>query len=78
MYRLVPALVRQMGGAYPELVRAEPLIVETLLLEETRFKHLLERGLHLLDEEMSRVGGASRCPERSRSGFTTPTAFRST
>ena len=39
MYRLVPALVRQMGAAYPELVRAEPLIVETLLLEETRFKH---------------------------------------
>ena len=38
MYRLVPALVRQMGAAYPELVRAEPLIVETLLLEETRFK----------------------------------------
>src|SRR5208337_633752 len=54
MYRLVPALVRQMGAAYPELVRAEPLITETLMLEETRFKHLLERGLHLLDEEMSR------------------------
>src|SRR6204780_5194113 len=36
MYRLVPALIRQMGTAYPELVRAEPLIVETLLLEETR------------------------------------------
>ena len=38
MYRLVPALVRQMGAAYPELVRAEALIVETLLLEETRFR----------------------------------------
>src|ERR1700729_3772642 len=45
-----------MGAAYPELVRAEPLIVETLLLEETRFKQLLERGLHLLSDEVSRLG----------------------
>ena len=51
MYRLVPALVRQMGAAYPELVRAEALIAETLMLEETRFKQLLDRGLHLLAEE---------------------------
>ena len=62
MYRLVPALVRQMGAAYPELVRAEPLIVETLLLEETRFKHLLERGLHLLAEELSRIGDGQPLP----------------
>src|SRR6202051_3085046 len=44
MHRLVPALIRQMGAAYPELVRAETLIAETLLLEETRFKILLDRG----------------------------------
>jgi alanyl-tRNA synthetase len=56
MHRLVPALVRQMGAAYPELVRAEALIAETLLLEETRFKHLLERGLHLLAEEIGHLG----------------------
>jgi alanyl-tRNA synthetase len=62
MYRLVPALVRQMGAAYPELVRAEPLIVETLLLEETRFKQLLERGLHLLAEELSRIGDGQPLP----------------
>src|ERR1700728_1227986 len=62
MGRLVPALVRQMGAAYPELVRAEPLIVETLLLEETRFKHLLERGLHLLAEELSRIGDGQPLP----------------
>src|SRR5580700_5018374 len=54
MYRLVPALIRQMGGAYPELVHAETLIAETLLLEETRFKILLDRGLNLLAEESSR------------------------
>jgi alanyl-tRNA synthetase len=62
MYRLVPALVRQMGAAYPELARAEPLIVETLMLEETRFKHLLERGLHLLSEELSRLGNDKPLP----------------
>jgi alanyl-tRNA synthetase len=56
LHRLVPALVRQMGAAYPELQRAEPLIVETLRLEETRFRSLLERGLHLLAEESARLG----------------------
>src|ERR687894_86177 len=45
MWRLVPALVREMGQAYPELVRAEPLIIETLKLEETRFRKTLERRL---------------------------------
>ena len=50
IYKLVPALVREMGQAFPELSRAEPLIKETLKLEETRFRNTLERGLHLLDE----------------------------
>ena len=51
MYRLVPTLVREMGQAYPELVRAESLIAETLRLEETRFRRTLERGLSILDAE---------------------------
>ena len=51
MWRLVPALVREMGQAYPELVRAEALISETLRLEETRFRVTLARGLSILDEE---------------------------
>ena len=51
MWRLVPTLVREMGVAYPELGRAEPLIVETLKLEETRFRKTLERGLAMLDDE---------------------------
>jgi len=50
MYRLVPTLVTEMGHAYPELLRAEALIRETLLLEETRFRRTLARGLTLLDE----------------------------
>ncbi len=51
MFRLVPTLVREMGQAYPELIRAEALITETLKLEETRFRRTLERGLAILDEE---------------------------
>jgi alanyl-tRNA synthetase len=51
MWRLVPTLTREMGQAYPELTRAEPLIAETLKLEETRFRRTLERGLAILDEE---------------------------
>ena len=51
MWRLVPELVRQMGAAFPELVRAQPLITETLRLEEERFKQTLGRGLRLLDQE---------------------------
>jgi alanyl-tRNA synthetase len=50
MHRLVPALVAEMGAAYPELVRAQPLIEETLKLEETRFRQTLVNGLRLLDE----------------------------
>ncbi|MBU2982184.1 alanine--tRNA ligase [Lentibacter algarum] len=52
MHQLVPELVRQMGGAYEELGRAQALIEETLLLEETRFKQTLDRGLKLLDDEL--------------------------
>ncbi len=62
MHRLVPVLVRQMGAAYPELVRAEALTVETLLLEETRFRQTLERGLHLLTEETERLGDRQKLP----------------
>ena len=50
MHRLVPALVAEMGAAYPDLVRAQPLIEETLKLEETRFRQTLDKGLRLLDE----------------------------
>ena len=51
LWRLVPALVREMGQAYPELVRAEALVTETLRLEEVRFRRTLERGLAVLDAE---------------------------
>lgn len=50
LHRLVPVLTREMGQAYPELLRAEALISETLKLEETRFRTTLARGLTLLDD----------------------------
>ena len=50
MHRLVPALVAEMGAAYPDLVRAQPMIEATLLQEETRFRQTLDKGLKLLDE----------------------------
>ncbi len=55
LYRLAPELGRQMGAAYPELLRAEPLIVATLQLEETRFLQALDKGLHLLEDEAGRL-----------------------
>ncbi len=56
MWQLVPALVAEMGQAFPELVRAKALIEETFKLEETRFKEMLARGLRLLEDETSKLG----------------------
>src|ERR1700678_3544801 len=56
MWRLVPALTREMGQAYPELIRAESLISETLKLEETRFRSTLVRGLSILEDETRSLG----------------------
>ena len=50
MHRLAPTLIEQMGGAYPELIRAKPMIVETLRQEEERFRRTLPRGMSLLEE----------------------------
>ena len=61
-HRLVPALVRQMGAAYPELPRAEALITETMRLEEERFKAMLDRGLGLLADETERLGEGGTLP----------------
>src|ERR1700687_983622 len=55
MWRVGPALVQQMGAAFPELLRAQPLIAETLRFEEGNFKQTLDRGLRLLDEELERL-----------------------
>ncbi len=56
MWRLVPTLVQQMGAAFPELLRAQPLIAETLRFEESNFKQTLERGLRLLEEMIAGPG----------------------
>ena len=56
MHRLVPALIAEMGSAYPELVRAQPRIEATLRQEETRFRQTLSNGLKLLEEAMGSLG----------------------
>jgi len=65
MHRLVPALVRQMGQAFPELVQAQSMISETLLLEEERFRTTLDRGLKLLDDELAGLGADDALPGAS-------------
>jgi alanyl-tRNA synthetase len=62
MYRLVPALVSEMGAAYPELVRAQPLIEATLQQEETRFRQTLANGLRLLDEATAELPSGGTLP----------------
>ncbi len=59
LWKLVPALVAEMGQAYPELIRASALITETLKLEETRFKATLDKGLKLLDEEVGKLASGA-------------------
>ncbi len=62
MHRLVPALVAEMGQAYPELSRAQALIGEVLEREETRFRQTLDKGLKLLDEETQDLGKGDSLP----------------
>ena len=62
MWRLVPALAREMGQAYPELIRAEGLIAETLKLEETRFRATLVRGLAILEDETRHLNAGAALP----------------
>ena len=57
MHKLVPSLVQEMGGHYPEIYRAEALISQTIELEETRFKDTLSRGLKILQEELHASSG---------------------
>jgi alanyl-tRNA synthetase len=62
MHKLVPALVTQMGQAYPELGRAQALITETLKLEEERFRTTLDRGLKLLEDELAQLPDGADLP----------------
>ena len=62
MHKLVPALVTEMGQAYPELGRAQALITETLKLEEERFRTTLDRGLKLLEDELAQLPDGQALP----------------
>ncbi|MGB7404338.1 MAG: alanine--tRNA ligase, partial [Pacificimonas sp.] len=62
LHRLAPVLAGQMGAAFPELVRAQPLIEQTLEQEEVRFRQTLDRGLKLLDEQTDSLGKGDTLP----------------
>jgi alanyl-tRNA synthetase len=62
MYRLLPSLTAEMGAAYPELIRAQPLIAETLEREEAKFRQTLDKGLRLLDEATVGMSAGATLP----------------
>ena len=62
MHKLVPSLVDEMGHAYPELVRAQPLIEEVLEREGEVFRRTLDKGLKLLDEAVADMDGGESLP----------------
>ena len=62
MHRMVGSLTGEMGNAFPELIRAKPLIEETLLREENNFRRTLANGLKLLDAEIADMGEGDILP----------------
>ena len=64
MYKLVDALINEMGAAYPELARARDTIIETLKNEEEKFRETLDKGLKLLEEELDVMLSSSKHDSR--------------
>lgn len=62
MYKLLPALQKEMGEAYPELYRAQELITETIKAEEMRFLKTLDKGMRLLDDETKNLKAGDELP----------------
>ncbi|RAK01756.1 alanine--tRNA ligase [Aliidiomarina maris] len=56
-YKLVDALIAQMGAAYPELVKHQQRIEQALLQEEEQFARTLQRGLGILDDALAELKG---------------------
>ncbi|PKH90549.1 MULTISPECIES: alanine--tRNA ligase [unclassified Pseudoalteromonas] len=56
-YKLVAALIEQMGQAYPELAKQQEIIEKVLRIEEEQFGKTLERGLAILEESLSDLKG---------------------
>ena len=54
-YKIIPTLIKEMSDSYPELKRAEPLITEILKTEEEKFSILLDRGMEILNENLTKV-----------------------
>ena len=54
-FNIFETLKNEMSGNYPELKRAESLIKETLKMEEEKFLILLDRGIKILNEEITKI-----------------------
>ena len=55
MYKLIPVLVHEMGGAYPELGKQQELITKVIKQEEDSFLRTLEKGIQLLSVDMDEL-----------------------
>ena len=60
MYKLVPVLIENMGGAYPELKAQQTLIEKVMKEEEEAFLRTLETGIRLLDKVMNDAKAAGK------------------
>ena len=60
--RLAPTLIGEMGVAFPELNRAQAMIVQTLGAEEEKFRSLLDRGMKMLGEELEALPKGAAFP----------------
>ena len=55
--KLVPALVKEMGDAYPELVKQQDAITKALASEEEQFARTLEKGMDILEQALTSLEG---------------------
>ncbi|MCP4238054.1 MAG: alanine--tRNA ligase, partial [Aestuariibacter sp.] len=56
-YKLVEALIKEMGEAYPELKDQKPVIEKVLRVEEEQFSKTLSRGMNILNEALEALEG---------------------
>ena len=70
MYKLIPALIDNMGEAYPELVAQKTLIEKVIKEEEDTFLRTLETGIRLLDKVMNETKKAGKTEISGVDAFT--------
>jgi len=69
MYKLMPMLVQEMGGAYPELSAQQELISRVMKEEEDSFLRTLEKGINLLNGDMDELKAHEKTELDGESAF---------